>query len=230
MSIFHYLLPQFCTICHQRTDHHIDPNLCDDCHETCHHPPKICIFCDTYGAYLCHLCQKSFPKLQKIHIAFQYETTIRQLIQQLKFSLKPYLAKTISHLLWQHHINFFENLPKNTTIMPMPSGRFRVAKRGYNPVALIAKDLAKRSNLQFLERYLLKSAFSIPQTTLSRQQRLQNLHHHFWINSHFDQPEKLESILLIDDVITTGRSFEKAIEKLHNPQTNQLFGLLIAQS
>ncbi len=230
MSILNYLLPRFCTVCQRRTDPHMDDNLCDQCHDTLRHPPKICIFCDTAGSFLCHLCKKITPQLQKVHVSFQYESAIKTIIQQLKFSLKPYLATTISKLVWQHHIHFFESLPQDTTIIPMPSGRFRVAQRGYNPVALIAQQLAKLCSFRYNEHYLLKSAFSIPQTELSRQERLHNLDNHFWLNSKIKNTPAFDSILLIDDVITTGRSFEKAIEKLHNPQTKQLFGLLIAQS
>lgn len=230
MTIFSYLLPRFCSLCQRKTLYHIDNNLCDQCYETLCHPPKTCIFCDTSGVFLCHFCQKSYPKLSDIHIAFRYEKTIKHLIQQLKFSLKPYLAETISHLTYLHHIDFIESLPKNTIIMPVPSGRLRIAKRGYNPAALIAKNIAKLSGLHYEEHYLLKSAFSIPQTELSRHERLYNLNNDFRINPKFIHKASFEAILLIDDVITTGRSFEKAIEKLSNPQTKQLFGLLIAQS
>lgn len=207
----------------------MDDNLCDSCHDTLRHAPKSCIICDTKGQFLCHLCKKQFPKVQSIHVAFQYHSAMKQLMQQLKFSLRPYLAQTISQLVWQHHIHFFDRLPQNTIVIPMPSGRFRVAKRGYNPVALIAKELAKRGKFHYDEHYLLKSAFSIPQIELSREERLHNLQNHFRLSSR-STPANLHSILLIDDVITTGRSFEKAIEKLDNPHTKQLFGLLIAQS
>jgi len=114
--------------------------------------------------------------------------------------------------------------------MPMPSGRLRVAKRGYNPAALIAKNLAQLSGLHYSDNYLLKKAFSIPQTSLSRHERLQNLNNQFYLNHKYYRQPNLPPILLIDDVITTGRSFEKAMEKLNNPQTKQLFGLFIAQS
>ncbi len=230
MSILTLLFPYICAVCHRQTRHHVHHNICDECCETLIHPPKICIFCDTFGSFLCHFCKKSMPKLEKIHIAFQYDTAIKQLIQQLKYSLKPYLAETISFITWQHHIHFFESLPTDTIIMPMPSGRLRVAKRGYNPAALIAKNLAQLSGFHYSEHYLLKKAFSIPQTSLSRHERLQNLNNQFYLNHKYYHQPNLPPILLIDDVITTGRSFEKAMEKLNNPQTKQLFGLFIAQS
>lgn len=230
MIILDYLIPRFCAVCQLKIERNINYNLCNKCFFLLKSPPKKCIFCDTLGQFLCHLCKKHYPKLQNIHITFQYEAPIKQIIQQLKFSLKPYLATTISQIIWQQHKIFFQSLPSKTTIIPMPSGRLRVAKRGYNPVALIAQDRSKLSGLPYDPNYLLKSAFSIPQVELSRQERLYNLQDHFSINYRHNSKAPLESILLIDDVITTGRSFEMALDKLNNPQTKQLFGLFIAQS
>lgn len=230
MILLDYLIPRFCAACQQKTQGNINPHFCNTCDTLLKKPPKKCIFCDTNGVFMCHLCKKYYPKLEDIYISFRYESPIKSIIQQLKFSLKPYLANTISLIIWHHHAAFFRSLPSHTTIIPMPSGRLRIAKRGYNPVALIAKKLAKLSGLQYEANYLLKSAFSIPQVDLSRKERLYNLQNHFWLNSSLKKSSHLESILLIDDVITTGRSFEMAIEKLNNPQTKQLFGLFIAQS
>ncbi|MHC5225313.1 ComF family protein [Ignatzschineria sp. LJL83] len=180
---------------------------------------------------MCHFCKKIFPKLESTSISFRYDAGIRSLIQQLKFSLKPYIAKIIAEIIWEKHHEFILMLPSNTTIIPMPSGRLRMAKRGYNPVSLIARELAKLSKLSFAEHYLLKSAFSIPQVELSRQERLDNHHNSFRLNPYYqDSQLPIENILLIDDVITTGRSFEKAVEKLHESNAKQIFGLLIAQS
>lgn len=231
MKIWSFLLPSFCTICHKNTSHDPIPHICTACYNTLNIPVKKCIFCDTSGTFLCHFCKKIFPKLQEVIISFHYDSGIQALIQQLKFSLKPYLARSIAKMVWNNHHLFMRQLPHNTVIMPMPSGRLRVAKRGYNPVSLIAHELSQLSALPFTDHYLLKSAFSIPQVELSRIERLENHHNSFRINPHHGLVDHShESILLVDDVITTGRSFEKAVEKLHESPVKQIFGLLIAQS
>ena len=213
--LFRTLFPRECAICHARIQVEEDDNLCSQCNAELSLPIQKCIFCDTPGSFLCHLCKKS---------------TIQSLIQQYKFSLRPYLAQTISQLMWQYSTDFFSKIPRYTTIIPMPSDRLRVAKRGYNLVSIIAKQLAHKSRFHFSDHYLHKKAFSIPQTDLSRDERLSNHQ-----NSFFLQPKQLldpqkKSLLFIDDVITTGRSFQKALQKLDSDQTNQMFGLFIAQS
>ena len=230
MRILPYLFPRLCTICSGSTLNQIDENLCNECYLELTFPLKKCILCDTSGAFLCHLCKKETPLLQDIYICFQYETVIKQLIQQLKFSLKPYIAKSLSRIIWRHSADFIAKIPLNTAIIPMPSGRLRVAKRGFNPVELITKNLSQRSDLTHVPHYLAKCAFSIPQIELSRKARLENLHNSFFLKSYHHKSPPPASILLVDDVITTGRSFHKALETLHNPHTKQLFGLFIAQS
>lgn len=224
------LFPRQCTICHTKTMGQDDENLCRNCQAELILPLKKCIFCDTTGTFLCHLCKKDTPKLHNIHICFRYDSVIQTIIQQYKFSLRPYLAHTISRLMWQYSSDFFANIPLHTQIIPMPSGRLRMAKRGFNPVGIIAKHLSQRSDLAFNDNYLNKRAFSIPQTELSREERLSNHRDNFFLKPNNLRLEQKRSILLIDDVITTGRSFQKALQKLEDDQTDQLFGLFIAQS
>lgn len=228
--LLHALLPRQCTICHVKITHQDDENLCLCCQSELILPLKKCIFCDTLGSFLCHLCKKDAPKLQSIHICFRYDNVIQKIIQQYKFSLRPYLAHTISRLMWQYSVDFFADLPLHTQIIPMPSGRLRMAKRGFNPVGIIAQHLAKRSDLTFNANYLNKRAFSIPQTELSREERLSNHQDSFFLKPKGLLPVNKRSFLLIDDVITTGRSFQKALQKMEDDQPDQLFGLFIAQS
>lgn len=224
------LFPRQCTICQTRIAPKEDENLCNTCKQQLVLPLKKCIFCDTLGAFLCHLCKKENPKLQKIHICYRYESIIQTLIQQYKFSLRPYLGRTIARLMWQQSLNFFAELPIETIMMPMPSGRLRMAKRGFNPAAIITQHLSIRSDLTYCDNYLSKRAFSIPQTELSREKRLHNLQNSFFIRKRAPRLPNGSSILLIDDVLTTGRTFQQAIRKIDNSCTAQIFGLFIAQS
>ena len=224
------LFPPFCTLCQQKIVIEEYENLCQKCCLDIILANRKCIFCDTPGAFLCHLCKKESPKLQNIFVCFNYESTIRKIIQQFKYSLRPYLARTLNQLIWQRSLNFFAQLPIDTTIIPMPSGRLRVAKRGYNPVSEVARHLSQRSELPYCDNYLKKRAFSIPQTDLKRADRLTNLQNHFLKNHQILPPLQQRSLLIIDDVVTTGRSFKQLLESVDNPHTEELYGLFIAQS
>lgn len=230
MSLFRILFPRTCVNCNQTISASADENLCNRCWQLLTPPVIKCIFCDTYDSFLCHLCKKEYPFLKNIHVCFRYEEVAKKLIQQYKFSLKPYLAQTIARLMWQESLDFFAELPLSTEIIPMPSGRLRMAKRGFNPIGLVAKKLSQRSDLLYNATYLQKRAFSIAQTQLSREERLSNHQQSFYLNNKAHSYKENRSILLVDDVVTTGTSFRKAIETLNNPHTKQIFGLFIAQT
>ena len=230
MRLLKSLFAPHCVVCQKKIIIEEYENLCYECYSEIIMADKKCIFCDTLGAYLCHFCKKDHPKLKNVHVCFNYETTIRKIIPQFKYALRPYLARTLSQLIWQHSLDFFAHLPISTTIIPMPSSRLRIARRGYNPVNEIARHLSSRSELSYCDNYLIKRAFSIPQTDLKRSERLTNLQNHFLKNHRALSPPQQKSLLIIDDVITTGRSFKQLLKSVDNPHTKELYGIFIAQS
>ncbi len=227
-----HLFPHYCLLCKiklREEDKEI-LFLCNDCRDELPLPQHKCIICDTKTTFLCHKCKIEKPNLINAHICFQYSEGIQQLIQAMKYSLKPYIYKTFSELIWQASISFITTIPLNTLCIPMPSGRMRIAQRGYNPVTEITRAFAKRAELPYRDDILLKRAFSIPQTNLSRKERLKNLENAFYINPVFTNRLDHKSILLIDDVRTTGQTFYQAVNTLQKSSNCNIYALFIAQS
>ena len=234
-----YLLPRYCNNCSHRLKTIIIPHLCPQCASEIQPAKQKCIFCDTEGAFLCHFCKRLYPYLGDVTICCQYSGPIKKLITSFKYQLKPYLSETLTTLTEQYADQFLPQLPANTLIMPMPSDRIRVAQRGFNPPALIGKALARKYHYLYSDQILQKRAFSLPQAHLSFDERLNNHRSSFTLNNQLlsqfldqnqtDSQEPL-SILFIDDVITTGSSFLRAMEILNNPQPKRVYALFIAQS
>lgn len=234
-----YLLPRYCNNCSHRLKTTIIPHLCPQCAGDIQPAERKCIFCDTEGHFLCHFCKRLYPYLADVTICCQYSGPIKQLIKSFKYQLKPYLSETLTTLTEQYAGQFLRQLPANTLIIPMPSDRIRVAQRGFNPPALISKALARKYQQPYSDQILQKRAFSLPQADLSFDERLDNHHNSFILNKPLlskcldqNQIDNLEtpSILFIDDVITTGSSFLRAMEILNNPQPKSVYALFIAQS
>lgn len=234
-----YLLPRYCNHCLDRLKTTIIPHLCPQCASEIQPAERKCIFCDTEGHFLCHFCKRLYPYLTDVSICCQYSGPIKQLIKRFKYQLKPYLSETLTTLTEQYAGQFLQQLPANTLIIPMPSDRIRVAQRGFNPPALIGKALAKKYQYLYSDQILQKRAFSLPQAHLSFDERLDNHHNSFMLNKRqyskfFNKNQSdiksTQSILFIDDVITTGSSFLRAMEILNNPQPKSVYALFIAQS
>ena len=99
-------------------------------------------------------------------------------------------------------------------IVPVPLHKRRLRARGYNQSELIAKGIAEAMKLEILSDGLIRQIFNPSQTKRGRIERWENVEGIFRAN----HCEKLRDkhILLVDDVITTGATFEACITALNN--------------
>ncbi len=243
MNLLDTLLPRYCSECAQRLKERSFPHLCLQCAKSLQPAQPKCIFCDTEGVFLCHFCKRLYPYLADVAICCQYQGLLKKLIKSFKYQLKPYLSATLTAIANHYADHFLKQLPENILTIPMPSDRIRMAQRGFNPPALIAKALAQQRNFAYSDQILEKRAFSLPQAHLSLNERLQNHYNSFILNERRyqkfyiqNQPTintdylDIPTIFFIDDVITTGSSFQRAMEILNNPQPKRVYALFIAQS
>lgn len=125
-------------------------------------------------------------------------------------------------------------------IVPVPIHKNKQKKRGYNQAALLGSRLAYILNLSCYPDLLIRSADTLPQKQLSPQARLNNLRKAFRLNPRYDKmsdqggspsvihrfpvhtafphkemPDKLTTVLLVDDIYTTGATMEACTRILH---------------
>lgn len=122
--------------------------------------PPVCGVCGKLDQdFLCKKCERLLKKQaifevynnedekkyfsQHLYI-FQYQGIIRKMIIDYKFNSKSYIYKTFSSFLLKNK-NFFENLQKYDTIVPVPISKKRFYKRGYNQSYLLAKEIASKT-------------------------------------------------------------------------------------
>lgn len=96
-------------------------------------------------------------------------------------------------------------------ICPVPLHTKRLIWRGFNQSTELAKQISRSTNIPVLNTALVRTRNTKPQTQLGHKERKENLKNAFAAN-----PEQIrgKSILLIDDVYTTGatlRECSKAI-------------------
>lgn len=154
-----------------------------------------------------------------IKALFQYEDPIIRLISNLKFKHRKSLALCFAHLMyfiWQP----FWFAKKEHLLVPMPLGKKRLAERGYNQSAEIAKHLSSLSQIPYLDDLLIRKKETLPQTeTKNRSERLANLRDAFQISKDkYNINQILSSdhnqIILLDDITTTGTTLSEAARPL----------------
>ena len=97
-------------------------------------------------------------------------------------------------------------------VIPVPLHPAKLRERGYNQAGLIADLLAGTLSAPVLHRAFLKTKATCPQMGLTREMRLENL------KGSFAAVDKMclagRTVLLTDDVMTTGATLETCAEEL----------------
>jgi ComF family protein len=123
---------------------------------------------------------------------------------------------------------WFTTLPTRPTLfIPIPLGPKRYKDRGYNQVTRVLQCL-KSPNATVAE-LLLRKIETDPQTKLSREQRLKNMHGVFAVSTAIKTTSN-SRIVIVDDVITTGATLREAKITLQTqvPDTSEILTLALA--
>ena len=112
-------------------------------------------------------------------------------------------------------------------LVPVPLGKKRLKERGYNQVGLVARSLAYEVGLEYVPRALWKSRETRTQVGLTISQRWENVHKAYQAN-----PEvvRRKSILIMDDVATTGSTIQACTEALVSAGAREVYAITIARA
>lgn len=88
-------------------------------------------------------------------------------------------------------------------IIPIPIHKVRKRERGFNQSEIIGNAIGKVLNLTTYPNLIIRNKYTISQTNLNFEQRIENVRDVFKLNSD-NKFLKGKSLLLVDDVITTG--------------------------
>jgi ComF family protein len=98
-------------------------------------------------------------------------------------------------------------------IVPVPIHRKKMRERGYNQSEIIARGVSEVTGVPLETGLLERTTHSGSQTALGRYERYENVSGNFRIAADPPDVNGL-SILLIDDVVTTGATLEACTEVL----------------
>ncbi|MGE0754094.1 MAG: ComF family protein [Alphaproteobacteria bacterium] len=210
------IFPPQCLICRTRVMEH--GTLCTGCWgEIKFIATPYCSCCGLPFEYamgddaLCGECIANRPVYSRCRSAFCYDEHSSKLVTALKFSDQMHLA--VIYGKWLAKAGK-EIIHRSDAIVPVPLHWRRFVKRRYNQSALLARSLARHTGLPVLEDGLQRVKHTPPQTGLSREQRLKNLQGAIVIHRKHAESFKGKSVLLIDDVLTTGSTINQCSKVL----------------
>ena len=112
-------------------------------------------------------------------------------------------------------------------VIPVPLSRRRLQERGYNQVALVARPLAYELGLAYSPNLLWKMRDTRSQVGLNMQERRENVSRAY--QAHPSAVMR-KSILLMDDVSTTGSTISACTEALLLAGAQEVYVLTIARA
>lgn len=179
--------------------------------------PPLCIKCSKPINYessinLCPDCLAYEKYFESGLSLYSYDGLIKKCIRDYKYHNKPYLFKFLGGLLLEC-INSYDY--KNYDyILSVPLSNSKLRTRGYNQSELLARFVAKRLNKPYADA-LKRVKNTVKQSSSSREDRIRNLKDAFAIkNSRNTCKIKNKSILLVDDIYTTGATVNECTRVL----------------
>lgn len=218
------------------------PVLCSDCRtEFCPIESPKCLQCGEMfksrrgGDHICGECLAQKKHFNCIRSAGEYDGTLMTVIHAFKYNRKIQLARPLGRLLFHAFVSYTE-LSMPDVILPVPLHPSRLRKRGFNQAALIISQwsaLFRQASylcpeIAYDGKVLRRIKKTPAQTGLDRKHRRLNIRKAFALNPKSRIEGK--TILLVDDVCTTGATVNECAGILKNGGADRVNVLTLARA
>ncbi|MBT8191725.1 MAG: ComF family protein [Saprospiraceae bacterium] len=196
----------------------------------------FCLDCKLITGYTNHfqvrnneMNKRLSARVETLHAAALYnfikDGAVQKAIHALKYKQRRDVASVFGRQAGKmiKQSQLFEPID---LLIPIPLHQRRKRKRGYNQSTLFAEAVCKELQTKLCDDLLIKKGKRRSQTEKGRSERFKNVLHSFRLKA----PERAigKSILLVDDVITTGATIEAAYHLLHEIPDTKIQILVIA--
>jgi ComF family protein len=148
----------------------------------------------------------------------------QNLIKTFKYQYLQNINKILVNILAQQLAKL--NL-ENIIITNIPLHKKKKRQRGFDQTEVLAKNLSKKINVPYLN-LLKRNKFTKAQAQLSKAERQKNVSDAFVVNNINFETNK--TIILIDDVATTGATLNQAAKVLRDNGFDKIIALTLAKN
>jgi competence protein ComFC len=234
-----FSLPRICCFCHTPVKSIPFSNMwrriCAHCQEhfVLIDPVSICQVCGRNiregEEPICFDCGRMDESLRVLNRSVvSYSRYAKQIIQLYKYRGNERIATPLGHWMAEVAFRSYHQLPiRLITFVPMHPERLK--QRGFNQAELLAQMIGKRLALP-VKALLSRTKLTIPQSKQDRAGRLTALEGAFQLEEQV-QPLELQnaSILIVDDVYTTGTTLRECAKVLKQAGANQIVAITFAR-
>lgn len=209
--------------------------------------PHICSGCSEYGSILCESCKENIKsenfgacvwclkpttddhqcmacraryRIMGAWTAGERSEVLKRLLNDYKFESRRAAAGALGELL----AATIPELPASTFVTWVPTAHVHIRQRGFDHARLLAQDLARRRTWSAM--HLLQRSGSVSQHELGRKARQDAARDTFAPRRRRDFAGT--SILLVDDVLTTGETL-RACARILQEQGAEVYVAVVAR-
>ena len=114
---------------------------------------------------------------------------------------------------------------KADALIPIPLHPAKEKKRGYNQALILAEEISKATRIPVLKDYLIRPKRTKNQKSLGRKDRQNNMKKAFQLHGN---DVKLETVILVDDIYTTGNTIGAAAAVLKSVGVEHVYFISLA--
>ena len=201
-------------------------------------PNYTCMACKgeiqtSSNIYLCPKCMSNLPimpEMQTTHFSpFTYAEPIRSMILELKYDSNGFIAKALAPYLAAVYLKHIQPLcTTSPIIVPVPLHRSRLNECGYNQSEVLAQEFASYTNLPIVADTLVRKQKTIIQKEMDAITRAKNMQGAFAVETNKLDKIQNQTIILLDDVYTTGATTNECANELRKNGAKNIFILTVA--
>jgi ComF family protein len=213
-TLLSHLLPTACIVCTR----HQKAMVCHSCftfleNQSLFHYP-CCIRCgvdlDGYSAEQnqCSACLLQSPAFDRTHCLDRYDGVLQHAMHQLKYQRRLAIASAFA-FAWNRLAMPHLDTPEATVLLPVPLSTQKLSQRGFNQSWEIAKRIQLPLSIEPIANALGRHHSDTNQVQHNRLDRQSALRHAFYIHPEALPKIQNKSIVVFDDVMTTGSTLHE---------------------
>ena len=188
--------------------------------------PPWCLRCGKKLAEdgeLCADCKSRKHEFVRGRALYEYGSAAAS-IYRFKYGKRQEYADFFGEEIVRYLGDFMRNIHPDALI-PIPLHKKRLAKRGYNQAALLARAVGKYSGVAVNENILARVKNTTPLKLQNPSERQNNLKKAFNI---VENDVKLNTTVIIDDIYTTGSTIDEAARVLKEAGVQKIYFITLA--
>jgi competence protein ComFC len=219
------LFPKNCLGCKKEGGY-----MCPDCVQKTRLLKQVCPYCEkaSIDGFTHTKCRKKYG-LDGLTSVWKYEGVIKNAILSLKYKYATEIVREICGYYMPELRNLLFVVSSSSILVPIPIYWYKENIRGFNQSADIGKIIARELGWGYNSGLLFRKKSVKPQAGLTVAERKKNLKGVFAIYTQNPTLDLPGSVVLFDDVFTTGSTLHEACKILKKSGVERVWGMTIAR-